>query len=262
MMFRSLALASDALVMQGQSMFEAYEDRVVMRTPDEPDYWHGNLIIMKHPPGDALAQVSQFQTDFPDATHRTIIWDVPDLDPAPLAATLTPHGYEVGTSDTLALGDKIQDVRRPEGIILRTLNSDADWTALTDLQAEVALEEGYDPKLHTPFLQRRNTARRKQIADWMGAWFGAFDGSILVGSMGMFHDDRIARYQAVETRASHRRRGICAALLVQAAKWALGRAPKARPVIVAEAKSDAGRLYRRMGFRLAETLVEATKPGY
>ncbi|WP_411889511.1 hypothetical protein [Yoonia sp. SDW83-1] len=99
-MFRSLALASDALVMQGQSVFEAYEDRVVMQTPDEPDYRHGNLVIMKHPPGDALAQVSQFQTDFPDATHRTIIWDVPGLDPAPLAAVLIPHGYELGTSDT------------------------------------------------------------------------------------------------------------------------------------------------------------------
>lgn len=262
MMFRSLALASDALVMQGQSVFEAYEDRVVMRTPDEPDYWHGNLIIMKHPPGDALAQVSQFQTDFPDATHRTIIWDVPGLDPAPLAAVLIPHGYEVGTSDTLALDAEIRDAQPPDGIVLRPLAGEADWTALTDLQAEVALEEGYDPKLHTPFLQRRNTACRKQIADGMGAWFGAFDDGMLVGSMGVFHDNRIARYQAVETRASHRRRGICAALLVQAAKWALGRAPQARPIIVAEAKSDAGRLYRRMGLRLAETLVEATKPGY
>ncbi len=149
MMFRSLALASDALVMQGQSVFEAYEDHIIMRTPDEPDYWHGNLVIMKHPPGDTLAQVCQFQTDFPDATHRTVIWDLPGLDPAPLAAALTHHGYEVGTSDTLTLDAEIRDARPPDGIVLRQLAGEADWTALTDLQAEVALEEGYDPKLHT-----------------------------------------------------------------------------------------------------------------
>jgi len=152
--------------------------------------------------------------------------------------------------------------RQPEGIQLRPLQGDADWAASETLAAQIAIEEGYDPTVHTPFLRRRNVTRRAQIADGLGAWFGAFDGDQLVGQMGMLHDDAIARFQSVETRATHRRRGICTALLGHVSAWAKDRAPEATQVIIAEADSDAGRLYRRAGFALTETLVEATKRGY
>lgn len=233
-----------------------------MRTPSEPTYWHGNLIVLKDLSSDPLAQAALFEADFPQATHRTIVWDLPDLDPDPLAKALTRVGFDVETFDVLALTEKMPVAECPVGMNLRPLESDADWLAVLSLQAEVGAEEGYDAAIHTPFLQRRNTTRRAQIAAGMGAWFGAFDGDLIVGSMGMFHDEKIARYQSVETRKSHRRKGICAALLTHSCQWALARAPYARPVIVAQADSEAGRLYRRMGFDLAETLVEATKPGY
>jgi hypothetical protein len=72
----------------------------------------------------------------------------------------------------------------------------------------------------------------------------------------------VTRFQSVETCAAHRRRGICAALLSYASVWAADRAPDATQVIVAEADSDAGRLYRSQGFAHVETLVEATHRGY
>lgn len=80
--------------------------------------------------------------------------------------------------------------------------------------------------------------------------------------MGMFHDAHIARYQSVETRATHRRRGICSALLRHCALWALGRAPEVQVVIVAEADTNAGRLYRSMGFAHAETIYGVVRDGY
>jgi GNAT superfamily N-acetyltransferase len=255
MKFRSIGLASDALVMQGQSVFEDHPNRIVMRTPDEPNYWHGNLVIMKAL-GDPISDVAHFARDFPDATHSTVVWDVPDLDPEPLRAAL--HDHSVDTFDVLALRQTIQTSPIPEGIDIRPVS---DWDGLSQLQSEVGVEEGYDPATHTPFLIRRNAARRAQIVKGMGQWFGAYDGGVLVGSMGLFHDTKIARYQSVETRATHRRRGICAAMLAQTCTWALARAPDALPVIVAEAESGAGRLYRRMGFALIERMVEVTKRG-
>jgi hypothetical protein len=44
--------------------------------------------------------------------------------------------------------------------------------------------------------------------------------------------------------------------------WAAARAPQATQVIVAEADSDAGRLYRWAGFTHSEILVEAGRAGY
>lgn len=256
MTFRTLGLASDALVMQGQSVFEDYANRVVMRTPDEPNYWHGNLVSMKVL-GDPQDDVAHFARDFPDATHCTVVWDVAGLDPAPMRAVL--DAYDVDTFDVLSLTGVMPAVPIPDGITIGTVH---DWDALCDLQSEVAIEEGYDPATHTPFLQRRNLARRAQISKGLGQWFAAYDGDAIVGSMGLFHDDHIARYQSVETRATHRKRGICAALLAHTRAWVQGRAPSAVPVIVAEADSAAGRLYRRMGFAVTETLVEVTKRGY
>lgn len=90
--------------------------------------------------------------------------------------------------------------------------------------------------------------------------FGAFYGDELVAQMGIFHDAQIARYQSVETRVTHRRRGVCSALLRHAAQWALRRAQQT--VVVAEADSDAGRLYRRMGFSPTETLYGVIGDGY
>ncbi|WP_044037563.1 GNAT family N-acetyltransferase [Octadecabacter arcticus] len=94
-----------------------------------------------------------------------------------------------------------------------------DWTKAEALQAEVGLEDGRDPKFYGPYLARRNAGRRDQITKGISQWFGAFDGYRIVAQLGMFHDDSIARYQYVETRATHRRRGICSALL----RWAVRR---------------------------------------
>ena len=100
-----------------------------------------------------------------------------------------------------------------------------DWTKAEALQAKIGLEDGRVPKFYGPYLARRNAGRRDQITKGIGQWFGAFDGDRIVAQLGMFHDDSIARYQSVETRATHRRRGICSALLRQAAlgRWAVRR---------------------------------------
>ena len=261
-MNKTLGMASERLVMEGLSQFSDHGNYVVQTTPSEPDYWFGNQIIHSDPRVPATAALAQFADAFPTAKHIVISWDLPAVDRDQIDRAFLAAGCEWDVSDVLRLDRSIAKAPSPDGIVLRPLEDDADWTQAEALQLEIGEEEGRPAETYRGYIQRRNTNRRAQIARDMGQWFGAFDGDLLVAQMGMFHDDRVARYQSVETRASHRRCGICAALLRHSCLWALDRAPNVTPVIVAMADSDAGRLYRRMGFTHAETLIAMLKPGY
>lgn len=258
---KSLNLRSELLVMDGLSRVQDMGDYWVQETPSEPNYWMGNQIILKRADFPADKAMAAFEASFPSKTHRAFLWDIPNLNRDVVAKGFEALGCEIDCNDTLVLSGEIADAETPSGITLRMLETDSDWDAAHALQLEVAVEEGYPVDTHAPYLARRNKGRRAQIARGLGAWFGAYDGDQLVAHMGMFHNDEIARYQSVETKATHRRRGICTALLRHCCLWAQERAPAAQVVIVAEAKSDAGRLYRRMGFRHVATDIGAIRPG-
>lgn len=259
-MLRSIGLRSDLLVMTGVSTLTPCPLGHIMRTLSEPTYWRGNSLIRDTSKVQPDIDIAAFQATFPDATHVKILWDIPDLDVRMMSGVF-PDNFEIDTFDVLT-GRGAATSNMSDGIAVRPLRSDVDWVASETLAAQIVVEEGYDPAVHRPFLRRRIITRRAQIADGLGDWFGAFDGDQLVAQMGMFYDATIARFLSVETCASHRRRGICAALLGEVSAWAKGRAPNAKQVIIAQADSDAGRLYRRAGFALTETLVEVTKRGY
>jgi GNAT superfamily N-acetyltransferase len=261
MSLRSLAMRSELLTLSGISHLTEHDDYLVQFTPTEPDFWMGNQLIMSDAKLSAPETFVIFETHFPDASHRSVVWDIPNLDPLKVRE-VGDLGCMLDGFDTMTLQGSLRDAVMPDGMSVRALDAIDDWTKAEALQAEVGLEEGRDPKSYGPYLARRNAGRREQITKGIGQWFGAFEGDRIVAQLGMFHDDSIARYQSVETRATHRRRGICSALLRHAALWALGRAPNADVVIVAEADTDAGRLYRKMGFAHAETIYGIVRDGY
>ncbi|PYE84336.1 GNAT family N-acetyltransferase [Pseudoroseicyclus aestuarii] len=261
-MLRALGLASDLLAMGAETVVEVREDRLILRTPGQPDYWDGNSLIFRHGRVDSGAQIAQFEADFPGAPHCTLQWDDPAMRPGPGHAALEALGFEIEPVDVLTLTSPLIRSAAPEGLVLRALGRAEDWAQLADLRMEVDLEEGYDPAAHGPYIAGRVAAERRQVQAGHGAWFGAFDGENLAGSLGILADARVARYQAVATRAAYRRRGIAGALLDMAYDWVAARRPGAVPVIVALADQAPGRLYRRHGFAPAETLVHACRPGY
>lgn len=112
---RSIGLRSDAFVMTGLSTIEDQGTYWIMRTPHEPDYWYGNLVIHKDVPTDPIADLAVFAQHFPDAKHVQVSWDVPGLSIDPVFEALTPFGYTVETYDVLALPGDIRRVNSPEG---------------------------------------------------------------------------------------------------------------------------------------------------
>lgn len=254
MPLRSIGLASDVLVMRDQSVLEEHPDRFVLRSPDEPTFWFGNMVIFREDAVDPDAQIAQFKKDFPDAQHVTLAWDVPDIDQGDRFAAFKQMGMKLEETDVLAFSGTLHRTDPPEGIVVRPLVSDDDWQKATDLQAEIGRESGFDDD-YLPYITKRMQTQRKQTQTGFGAWFGAFAGDELAGDLGIFADPRTARFQAVETRPSYRRRGICAALVTAGTEWALAKHPNTCPTILAERDGAAGRIYRRCGFELAECLI-------
>ncbi|KAA9006907.1 GNAT family N-acetyltransferase [Histidinibacterium aquaticum] len=259
---KSLGLATDLLAMTGLSDIESLEDRIVVRTPGEPDYWFGNTVIFRDDRIDPRPQVEIFNEHFPDARHIVIQWDSPGLTAPPEHPDLEALKLELEYSDVLTLDGVPEDAEPPEGIDLRRIGTDEEWGQVVTLQNEMGLEDGYDPNAHPAYIEQRFAAVRRQIEGGLGAWFGAFDGDRLVGDMGVLHDDKVARFRSVETAASHRRRGICSALLSKTGRWVRERAPEATLVIVADSDGSAGRLYQAAGFRMTERMIAAVRPGY
>ena len=253
---KSLEFATDLLAMGGESTAEHLPDRIIQRTPASPDFWFGNRVLFREPPEDGPALIARFQADFPQARHVCLGWDVPGLDPEIVQRAFAGLGLEIGSEDVLVLDGPVRQVRPPAGIEIRALGP-RDWAQSEEIAFDQNMKEGLPEAGMRAYLAKQSAARQRQIAQGRGQWFGAFDGDRLVGDMGIFHDDKLIRYQSVQTHPAYRRRGICSALLCHAMNWAGARAPEARAVIVAAADSDAGRLYRRAGFALAETSVSA-----
>lgn len=255
-----LEFASDAMVQRGQTEFRALPDRVVQTTHDEPNFWFGNRLIFSTPPRDAKALIDLFHHDMPKADHICLSWDIPNLSLKEVQAVFAGSGLKVQQDDTLTLAGSLTRAPVPESITIRPFSSDHDWLQSEWIAAADLRRDGLPEAGLMDFLRFKTAARKGQIAKGYGQWFGAFEGGQLCGDMGIFFDDRMIRYQAVQTHEKHRRRGICSALLCHALEWARPRAQKALPMIVADADSDAGRLYRRSGFALAETTVCACRP--
>ncbi|MBP1805183.1 hypothetical protein [Rubellimicrobium aerolatum] len=259
---RSLGLATDLLALSGLAWIEEHPGHVVIRTPSEPDYWSGNLVILLGPPGRPAEEIALFRHHVPEARHVSLAWDLPDLDPGPLRALWEPLGFAVEVGDVLACTGPPPRPEPPTGYVLRELHGDADWAEALRLGLRIAAEEGYDLPRHETYLRRRLAGQRRQAEAGRARWWGAFAGPRLAASLGLVEGDGLARYQDVHTEPSDRRRGLCSALLGHAAHAALGRDPSMRLVIVADAEGAPGRLYRRAGFALAERTVGVLRSGY
>lgn len=256
----SLEFATDLLVQSGQYKLETHEDRFVQTTPDEPNFWFGNRVMFRRVLANAQAHLDHFHADIPQTKHICIGWDIPGLDRKQIETMFDGAGLTIEQADILTLTGPLRRSEAPDGVTLRPFQAPSDWQQSEAIAKAQHIDDGLPEAGLDTYLTGRSVTRQALITQGLGLWFGAFKGDILVGDMGIFHDQAHIRYQSVQTHKDHRRQGICAALLCACLDWAKARAPKALPVIVADADGDAGRLYRRAGFALAQTAIAAYRP--
>lgn len=231
----------------GGSSITAHSDHLVVRTPSNPTYWWGNFILVT----DATATdapghwLEVFETAFPGTAHRAIGLVAEPVDVgAWLAAELYLQRAEVFTARA-----PIGVTPLADGYDVRPLRTASDWKQSTRMRQ--AAFPGQDD------FEERTTATRLAVGP--ATWFGAFAGGQLVAELGVvLCEDGLARYQSVLTAAEHRRRGLTRHLL-GVADAHLRHQGAETAVIVADAESAAGRLYRAAGFEQETTSYQVSR---
>jgi ribosomal protein S18 acetylase RimI-like enzyme len=230
-------------------------DHLVVRSPDNPNFWWGNFLLLAEVPrpGEALSWVARFAAEFPAAQHVALGVDTADGD-AELPGDLAVAGLEAERAVVMTAAEVMPPARPNADAEIRALGSDADWRQSVDLAIRCA-----DSGEEGGYLERRAAARQRMTRAGLGAWFGAFDGGRLLAQLGLFDvGGRYARYQHVETDPAARRRGLAGTLLWYAGRYGHEVLGARTFVIVADPADAAIRIYRACGFaaRQGQLLLE------
>jgi GNAT superfamily N-acetyltransferase len=246
---RTLGLRTDVALERDRAIVQECDEFVAVRTPENPGYYFGNVLIFDRPPqaGDEECWPQRFEQVFScDAAvrHAAFAWSIEEhsgrIEPF-VQLGYTFENRVVLTAETVAGGPV------PPGLHVRALHSDEDWAA--QLQLGLATREPvHDPQAYARF-KAAQVAHHRRISERCGVWLGAFDGDRLTGSCGIFAVEGVARYQDVGVFPEYRNRGIARCLIGAAGRYAIEHFTS-RLVIVAAADDFPRTMYERAGFTL------------
>jgi GNAT superfamily N-acetyltransferase len=232
-------------------------DHVIVRTRSNPTYHWGNFVLVTddRQVDDAPRWVRTFSAAFPASSWVAIgLPGMPDD-----AAGWESHGLTVETEEVLT--SPLPPRRSPlDGRYRARTLSGADWDQTVALaMAEGTRDNRYDRDTRERFKRARTASIRSLCERDLAACFGAYEGEALVACLGVVRCGRIARYQNVLTDRAHRRRGLASHLLGVAGQWAAQNGCE-QWVILTEDTNPARFVYRRAGFTVHQTNVQAYKP--
>lgn len=250
----SIAFATDLAARLAEGGTVEQEDGFrVIRTPANPGFRWGNFLLADHAAGlvDPERWVLRHRAAFPGLDFATIGVDDPSaaFDESAWGAA----GFEVERSAVLRA--PVAGVGRSDAGV-DEVAGDAAWA---DVEA-IELELGAGEADHATFVRRRIDAERSAVEDGRAAWLGIRADGPIVAALGVLPcPGGIARYQNVGTLAAYRRRGFAGRLVRAGAALAAERWGCLELVLVADPEGPAIALYRRLGFRDAETQVQLTR---
>ena len=218
-------------------------DYLVIRTPDNPDFYWGNFLLLGAwpDPGTGDGWLARFAAEFPLARHVALGVDAAD-EQAEMPGEFLAAGLEPERATVLTCVAVQPPPNRNTGAEIRPLTSGHDWRQSFELGVRCYGESGL-------YLERRARARRQLTQAGRAAWFGAFTGGRLLAQLGVCDaGGGLARYQDVETDPSARRRGLAGTLVWRAGRYAAEVLGADSLVIVADPAEAAIRLYRACGF--------------
>jgi ribosomal protein S18 acetylase RimI-like enzyme len=271
---RSLVWATNIDVLPPERVVHRRDGYLAVRSPTNPTHYWGNLLVFDEAPapGDGERWEERFATEFSDeprVKHRTFAWDRTDDARGVAQEEFAARGYDVELSvGMIALPDQIHPHPRANAdVVVKALDPESDgpderhWQQVLEVQAAARDPDSSETEeSHGVFSRARQAELRQMFRAGAGAWYVALDGEDVAGSMGVVVTGGRGRYQAVDTAVSHRRRGICTRLLVDAGRHAVATYGAERLVIVADPDYHAAGIYESVGFRPVERVCGVCRP--
>jgi ribosomal protein S18 acetylase RimI-like enzyme len=273
---RSLVCATAIDVLPPQRVVTRRDSYLAVRSPTNPTHYWGNLLVFDDPPGpgDGARWEALFEVEFagdPRVRHRTFTWDRTDDERGAAQEEFGARGYEVELSvGMIARPDQLHPHPRANpGVEVKALDptvggpDESLWEQVLEIHVAGRDAARFSEEEHRVFSLARLAELRAMFRAGAGAWYAALDGPVVAGSLGIVVTGGRARYQAVDTIATHRRRGICTRLLVDAARHAVATYGATRLVIVADPDYHAAGIYESVGFRPVERVCGVCRaPGW
>jgi ribosomal protein S18 acetylase RimI-like enzyme len=262
---RSLVWGADLDVLPVDRVVERRDGYLVIRSPSNPMHYWGNLLLFDTPPvaGDGARWEERFDREFGSDSrlqHLTFGWDHVDGALGSAREEFVARGYKLEENVGLvATRNGVRShPRENREVRVRALRpavgGDEDlWDQVVALQV-AARDERFDEESHRVFSRRRLEDLRTLFRLGRGAWYVALDagGGEVVASCGVVVAGGRGRFQSVDTKAAHQRRGICSRLVVEAAHRTAEQYGAQRFVIAADASYHALGLYESLGFERLE----------
>lgn len=251
----SLAFQTDLFFHRFTGLVYEYDQYIVVKTPTNPTFFWGNFIYFKMPPTEV--SFSQWKSLFADhfctmdVEHMTFAWDSLNGESGELKAFLD-DGFDFEKSSVMVCGNVVLPARVNDEILVRPIVSDSDWAAVLENHV-VCRASHFDEKPFRKFATRKIADYRLMIKKNKGYWMGAFLDGKLVGDLGIFAENGLARFQNVGTHPDYRRMGVCSTLMYHTSKMAFEKMNASQLVIVADPFYHARKIYESVGFQTKET---------
>jgi RimJ/RimL family protein N-acetyltransferase len=228
---------------------------VFIETPASPNYYFGNLLFFKRPPGagDFDRWCEAFHREFahrPGVRHVTFKWDVragPTGDVEPFLQA----GFEFD-SNVVLLAERVSPPPKVNAEVgVHRIATDGDWAAVIENQVR-GRHPWWPEDVFREFFAGQVEIYRGLEQDGRGGWYGAYLDGQLVADLGLFRDGDVGRFQRVGTHPDFRRRGICGTLVYEVSRRALEEQNLRTLVMVADEHYHAARIYESVGFEAKE----------
>src|SRR5450631_1553474 len=176
-------------------------DHLLVRTPANPDFHWGHCLFVTDAStvDDAARWMRAFRSAFPEAGWVAIGLITMPADTQAWVA----HGLELERDDVLTTRTVPRQTPLPGGYTVHRLDGQ-DWArsvARSVAQNDRTRED--EPSAFERFATAHVLSRRALSERDTAAYFGAFEGDLLVAELGIVRCGETARYQSVSTDERH-----------------------------------------------------------